>query len=120
MEEHLAGLRKIKQRHNNLHSLKWPLFSLFLLSSVAAVAIPPFAILNASISITIFVLYWRLATAECPRCGKRFYSLLQIAIGRMRVEEAVGSVKCCHCGLKMSELPEINETEMTSHTDEWR
>ncbi|WP_129124213.1 hypothetical protein [Veronia nyctiphanis] len=90
------------------------------MQSVAAVANPPFAIYNAVITITIFILYWRLATSECPRCGKRFYSLLQITIGRMRVEEAVGSVKCSHCDLKMSELPEVKKNEMASHTDEWR
>lgn len=120
MEEYANGLRKIRQRHHNLHSMAWSLFCVFLLGTVTSVAFPPLALLSILSCVVLFVLYWRLATSKCPRCEKRFYSLFQIAMGRMRVREAVGSVKCCHCKLSMNELPEAVETPVQSHTDEWR
>ena len=71
------------------------------------------------IYLFLFLLL-RLSLSTCPRCNKRFYSLLNIIFnGSFYSKSGMWAVSCNSCGLKLSELPEVDEVTIKSHKDEW-
>ena len=120
MEEYFAGLRKIKLRSDNVHAARWPCFYLVSIGIFLGLLFPPSGFI-APLFIYIFLfLLLRLSLSTCPRCGKRFYSLLNIIFnGSFYSKSGMWAVSCNSCGLKLSELPEIAEVIIKSHKDEW-
>lgn len=115
-----TGLRTIKTRSENIHKWKWPCAYLTLIGTLTAPVFPPLGLAAvAGVYLWLFFLY-RLAFSHCPRCNKRFYSLLTILFNMSYyTNSGMIAVECQNCKLKLSELPEVEEIVMRSHKDEW-
>ena len=120
MEAYYPGLRKIKTRSDNVHRYRWPCIFVFLGAVLGSMLYPSLAII-AQLSILFWLfLAWRLSLSVCPRCTKRFYSFLTIFFGlSFFTKSGMLAIQCKSCGLKLSELPEIDEVTIQSHKDEW-
>lgn len=120
METIESGLRRIKTRSDNVHRWKWTCALFALLGTFAAPVFPPLTIFAfIGVYLWIFLLY-RLAFSSCPRCSKRFYSLVTIFFNMSYyTKSGMYAVECNHCKLKLSELPEVEEVAIKSNKDEW-
>ena len=120
MEEYFAGLRKIKLRSDNVHAARWPCFYLVSIGIFLGLLLPPLGFIAPLFIYLFLFLLLRLSLSTCPRCGKRFYSLLNIIFnGSFYSKSGMWAVSCNSCGLKLSELPEVDEVTIKSHKDEW-
>lgn len=120
MQEYFKGLRRIKTRSDNVHAYKWPCTFIVFIGLLSSLVYPPIGII-ASIGIYLwFFLQYRLSLSSCPRCHHKFYSVVNILLsGSIYTKSGMWAVSCNHCSLKLSELPEVKEIKIASHTDEW-
>lgn len=118
MEEYFEGLRKIRKKKATIKLLLWPFICTFLAVSLVSIALRPMFAIKVLLIAFGYFIYLRFAFSKCPKCHQKYFSVFNILSCYCYFLDFFAS-QCTNCGLKMSELPEVDEYKAQRNSKEW-